>query len=546
MMMKKVVGYLPYVLLVLFIGTITLFALLHRNPSFNIAIPGAKSLNAFVYEGRELGTLPNDQVVEVNTDYSIETVLPEDFAQRQVLLFRTSLQNMDVYLDGDLVYSIDYEDYENYASMWHYVELSGDNQGKTLRVTYSSPFEAMSGVLNEVHYGDQASLAKTLLVAYGYRLLIGLFTVLVGLVIMFVSLFLYRKQNTAYIYLGLFAIVLGAWMVSESRLLQLFTGNVFVVGSLSYISLAVIGIPLFAYMIFHVDKAYHKYFYSLIGYFSLLSIFVVFLEFSDLMGFFESVVITQVSLVIAIVITIVTLLLEKFKNQSHSVDEVFMYLVVFSIFGFFELVNFFLSNFEYTSYFMVIGVAIVIVMMTYNYIKFVIGRYKLSYEHEFYEYLAYHDPITGALNRLAYEQDFDQLFQVEEQLVKLRLLYFDLDDLKHINDTYGHLEGDYVIKKGYDIIEETFGFFGTVYRIGGDEFACLAVDMTDKDYQEARKVFIHLVKEADLEKDYHFGLSIGGSMYKEGDKKPEDIVTRADQEMYDYKDQTKKERKKGS
>ena len=485
-------------------------------------------------------------MVEVNTDYSIETILPEDFAQRQVLLFRTSLQNMDVYLDSDLVYSIDYEDYANYASMWHYVELSGDNEGKTLRVIYSSPFEAMSGVLNEVHYGDQASLAKTLLFTYGYRLLIGLFTVLVGLVIMLVSLFLYRKQNTAYIYLGLFAIILGAWMASESRLLQLFTGNVFVIGSLSYLSLVAIGIPLFAYMIFHVDKRYHKYFYSLIGYFSILFVVTLVFEFTDVMDFFESVVITQISLVVAIVITIVTLVLEKFKNQSHSVDEVFMYLIVFSIFGFFELVNFFLSNFDYTSYFMVIGVAIVTVMMTYNYIRFVIGRYKLSYEREFYEYLAYHDPITGALNRLAYEQDFDQFFQVEEQLAKLRLLYFDLDDLKHINDTYGHLEGDYVIKKGYDIIEETFGFYGTVYRIGGDEFACLAVDMTDKDYQEARKVFIDLVKQADQEKDYHFGLSIGGSMYEEGDKRPEDIVTRADQEMYDYKDQTKKERKKGS
>jgi diguanylate cyclase (GGDEF)-like protein len=239
-------------------------------------------------------------------------------------------------------------------------------------------------------------------------------------------------------------------------------------------------------------------------------------------------------------------MVEKFKNHNHSVDEVFMYLLVFSVFGFFELVNFFSSNFDYTSYFMVMGVAIVIVMMTYNYVKFVIGRYKLSYEREFYEYLAYHDPITGALNRLAYEQDFDQFFQEEDQLDKLRLLYFDLDDLKHINDHYGHLEGDYVIKKGYDIIEETFGLFGTVYRIGGDEFACLAVDLTNSAYDEMKDKFVLLVKEADQEKDYHFGLSLGASRYKKGDLSPEDIVTRADQEMYDYKDQSKKERKERS
>jgi len=52
------------------------------------------------------------------------------------------------------------------------------------------------------------------------------------------------------------------------------------------------------------------------------------------------------------------------------------------------------------------------------------------------------------------------------------------------------------------------------------------------------------VKAFDHEKDYHFGLSIGDSTYKLGDQVPEDLILRADQEMYDYKELTKKDRYK--
>lgn len=57
---------------------------------------------------------------------------------------------------------------------------------------------------------------------------------------------------------------------------------------------------------------------------------------------------------------------------------------------------------------------------------------------------------------------------------------FDVNGLKIVNDSLGHLAGDEVIIAAADCISKTFGKVGTVYRVGGDEFVALVVVNTDK------------------------------------------------------------------
>lgn len=544
--MQKWTSVIPYFLLVIFLGIFVVFGLSFRNDKARIFIPNMQPLTEFVYQGEEIEHFPSEVDVMPNNLYQISVVLPEDFNAAQTILFRTSLQDIFVYLDGHLIYQKDYQNEENYASMWHFVDIGGDSEGKELMVAYRSPFEAMSGVINSVSYGDEGSLIKGIFFQYGYRLVIGLLTVFVGLSLMIASLFVYRKQSKANMYLGLFAVVIGTWMISESRMMQLFTGNVFVIGSISYIALAFLPIPLFAYLLFYVRKKFHWYFLVMIGVFFVLTPGVIMLDLINLVDYFESAIFTQILLFISMVVSIIILIIEKVKYQNSSINEVINYLLVFSLFGLLELITFVRSDFDHTSYFMIIGVAIVMGMISYNYIMFLVERFKISYENEFYEFLAYHDPITGANNRLAYEQDFDRLFEDEALLSSLRLLYFDLDNLKHINDVYGHLEGDGVIKEGHDIIKQTFGEYGTVYRIGGDEFACLVTSLDQTSYERLTLAFEELVNKTNQDKEYHFGLSIGSSIYDKNDKVPEDLVERADQLMYEYKNNTKKEHDEGS
>lgn len=79
------------------------------------------------------------------------------------------------------------------------------------------------------------------------------------------------------------------------------------------------------------------------------------------------------------------------------------------------------------------------------------------------------DPLTGILNRRAFDDD---LCHFSETLQHYTLILIDIDLFKQINDTFGHRFGDLVLKRTGKVLTDILGK-ESVYRIGGDEFACL-------------------------------------------------------------------------
>ena len=89
------------------------------------------------------------------------------------------------------------------------------------------------------------------------------------------------------------------------------------------------------------------------------------------------------------------------------------------------------------------------------------SRKQLSYE-------ATHDPLTGLLNRSAYE-----FFLENVDHDHIALLIIDIDEFKSVNDTYGHDVGDLILKKVADILTQSFRSVDCVCRLGGDEFCVI-------------------------------------------------------------------------
>ena len=86
---------------------------------------------------------------------------------------------------------------------------------------------------------------------------------------------------------------------------------------------------------------------------------------------------------------------------------------------------------------------------------------------------AEYDALTGILNRRA----FDQLCASSaEKQMSIALLLIDMDNFKHINDTYGHAGGDTALKELARILKKTFRKDDYIARIGGDEFAAILPD----------------------------------------------------------------------
>ncbi len=95
---------------------------------------------------------------------------------------------------------------------------------------------------------------------------------------------------------------------------------------------------------------------------------------------------------------------------------------------------------------------------------------------------AEHDALTDLLNR----GSFNKLLPIYSQgETSFALILADIDEFKHVNDTYGHSMGDEVIKRVANQLKNTFREIDYVCRVGGDEFAVIVVDVS-----ESQKAFV--------------------------------------------------------
>jgi diguanylate cyclase (GGDEF)-like protein/PAS domain S-box-containing protein len=89
-------------------------------------------------------------------------------------------------------------------------------------------------------------------------------------------------------------------------------------------------------------------------------------------------------------------------------------------------------------------------------------------------HLADHDPLTGMLNRRRFEEELDRLVAVGRRYDQpAALVIVDLDQFKYINDTYGHLHGDELLRRVAGVLRERVRDTDLVARLGGDEFGVL-------------------------------------------------------------------------
>lgn len=533
-------NYRPY--LVFLLTLLVFFILFFTNyASSKIQVPDPQRLSAHWTYGDEVISLPVKLDVQRNESVVIKHVLSVDFHEPQVLMLRSSLQDVRIFLEDELIYEKTYGDsiIEPYASMWHFITLPRHIDGQVLSVELTSPYQAMSGQVNEMFYGTHAMHYAYLFRSYGLRLFIGLLTLIIGFIVMLSHFFFAKKQDRGFAYAGLFAILLSLWMIAESRMLQFFTGSELLIGSLAYLALPVFPLPFIRYLKEYVLKRYSKLLTVLMTIFVAQFFLIIVLYVSDVMDFFESVIISQILLSSGILLALVLLLIEVKKDNNEKAFRFikgFMVLVVFAIL---EIINFIMGGFENISLYLSFGLLMIMVVLMVGYVKYLIGRLKLSYEKEFYERLAYIDHVTQGQNRLAFERDLEQILNDSVKRNELRLIMFDLDGLKKINDAYGHVEGDHAIKKAFDMITEVFGHQGMCYRIGGDEFACLFESINDALFHQKKSVLEGMIQIFEDETPYHFGLSLGSSILSDEHMNAKTLIKMADSDMYMYKNSHK-------
>lgn len=148
------------------------------------------------------------------------------------------------------------------------------------------------------------------------------------------------------------------------------------------------------------------------------------------------------------------------------------------------------------------------------------------------------DAGTGLLNKRAWtEYTIEQLNRKDGQVRWLVII--DIDDFKHINDTYGHIFGDQVIRRVAEIMQELVGQRGVIGRFGGDEYVIVLEKVETRD--QLKTLLKTIAKELALAFDpkTRVTASIGVSEYPVDGNEYEELMRKADKALYLAKEKGK-------
>jgi diguanylate cyclase (GGDEF)-like protein len=152
--------------------------------------------------------------------------------------------------------------------------------------------------------------------------------------------------------------------------------------------------------------------------------------------------------------------------------------------------------------------------------------------------LALTDELTGLYNRRGFVAVAERQMRLGRRTGRGMLLFMmDVNGLKSINDSFGHLEGDCALKRTSAVLEETFRNSDVVARLGGDEFAVLAIEAAGHSEPTIKARLFERLKSISAEQSrYEISLSVGVARFDPRNVTSiGELMVKADRAMYEQK-----------
>lgn len=153
-----------------------------------------------------------------------------------------------------------------------------------------------------------------------------------------------------------------------------------------------------------------------------------------------------------------------------------------------------------------------------------------------YDQMINMDTLTNLYNR-RFLDNYDENINVRKNLIATFMI--DIDDFKKINDTYGHIKGDEILKDVSEILQRSVRKDDFVIRYGGDEFVILGEVESEKDGEIIEEKIESNLEEYNKTHKIKIHLSIGAGFYLRDEKNLIEVLENIDKKMY-YKKLRKK------
>ena len=491
--------------------------------------------------------------VHYSDTYEIRRTLPAEEFPGAALSFYGLQAVLRVEVDGEEVFSYGAERYRTHSMLkrgYCLASLPSGYAGKALSMTFmaSEPF-AFNG-LGPIWYGNELELSRSFLEARRIPLFFGLFLCLYALfqILCLPFLFSETKRLVTPLLGSILSLNMGLYILGYYYLFGLLTRQHDFNTILEYGSLYLLPVTISAYLHSLLDGFLKRIYliFVQIGTLLMAAIFALHMMNSvHITSFLPIFYILSMAESLPYLLSVRRLI----KKQQEFLTDPLNYaarIVVYFGFAVYLVCSFLdIVNFAYAKYFggaegdkgiifFTIGAMVFTLSVTIQYFMQGIAHLQSDATRNRLEERAYTDALTGLANRTRCELEMQQM-SVADPFV---IISIDIDNLKTVNDTYGHAEGDRLLATFAGVLERCFGDTHLVGRMGGDEFIVILtgsqrilVDAKLKEMQ--RELFDMNAKE----KNFRYEVSYGYANNRETHlgQYVRDIYMLADRRMYEYK-----------
>ena len=441
--------------------------------------PLHSSVNDITYFGDVWVNLSEDESKTIGNfvnDGLFEASIKAEEVRGRSLCFVAKNITFDVYIDGTNVYSFRPSSPgifgKFYGTYPHVVELDQVRDDSNITIAAYSIDEShgsISGVVLQNGIDYLNGIFRLSIVPLG----VSLFITILGLALIGAGLAVLRSSDAGkeIAAMGLFAFVAGIWTSCSSGIIGIITGTPVSMHFVNYISLIILpGIAaLFVYLLSEKQL-------PLI--FNVITVVTVCTLVADLIltgagisNYHDLLPITHFECLVTACYSFYCIFKTMHENKSRVSTRAVVTAAFISVTlgGIIDLARYVNSDSGLDSaYFFRIGLMIFILLLCVNELHSLLFYRKYESEALHMGLLAHTDALTGLANRMAYTE-FENNVKSKEN-GKCTIVQFDINNLKKVNDNYGHSEGDRHITAAAKIIKESFSDIGECYRTGGDEF----------------------------------------------------------------------------
>lgn len=508
------------------------------------------NIDIYDSEGRKIENTV--ELHKIAPEGTIHCYVPSNLKYNTALCFRILHTYCTVTHNGDVLYRTIYNESPFYTnsmgSEWATIEIDKELAGERLDINYILAYPESRGGFDNIKFETSVNFILNLISSKFGALILCLTYVVVGFVLIILGIIILRmtKTQSSLFWLGCFVLSVALYCLLETQVFQIFYYNNRLIHLCIMFAMMLMPMPAIEYSsaLLGTSPKWLNAMFAITN-FSIF-IFATFLNLFTDKDYHTLLPVYQLMLLVAIVIFIASIAkytINKIKHE-HKIDiyvkAMALGVGVLMATGFIDIIRYWMDNKGDPAAITRIGFLIFLICFALASSEQVVQAFKKSSQAEFISKLAYIDGLTGLYNRTSYQE---MLGHIENEKIDTGIIAMDLNNLKYVNDNFGHTNGDNLIMSAAMLIESTFKNIdnATCYRIGGDEFCVL---IQNKHNLDSCKRGVKMLKQAyekhnkNAAKEFKLVIAMGMATYEEGDNL-KDKIDLADSNMYENKRQLK-------